>query len=157
MGIERYLGTNYGSLILVEYAAIQNITTFSASGAGKIAAAGITFAIGTGWNSIYFSEDNMGHHQVQQTDVGGDTFTQTVVGFTPGDQEDIESGLLNLVGSRFIIRITRPDGLMKIVGTREEPLDLKLDSNSQMTVPGAAGTLITFSGITLKRALLYTP
>jgi hypothetical protein len=157
MGIERYLGTNYGSLVLIEYVAIQNITSFSPASTGKINGAGIGFQPGTGWTSIYFSEDNMGHRQLQQNDNGGESWTQTISGFTPGDQDDIEAGLLSLVGSRFITRITRANGLVKIVGTLQFPLNLILDSNTQMTVPGAAGTLITFSAITPKRALIYTP
>jgi hypothetical protein len=156
MAITRYLGVNYGSLILIEYAATQYITAFNLSSAGRINGAGIVFAAGAGWTAIYCSEDNMGHHQAENLDDGGESWLQTVAGFTPGDQDEIEAGWLSLKGSRFICRITRPDGLQKIVGTPTYPLDLKLDSNTQMTIPGAAGTLITFAGATLRRALIYT-
>ena len=156
MAITRFTGENLGSLVAIEYIAVQDLESFLSGPGGTIAAAGIVFKSGKDWTPIYCSEDTMGHHQAQVNDDTGQSFAQTVVGFVPGDQPAIESGLLGLQNTRYILRVTRPDGLQKIVGTQLEPLELLQDSDSQTTVPGTAGTALTFGGATIQRALVYT-
>jgi hypothetical protein len=156
MAISRYTGVNYGSLILIEYAPYQTVTTFALTAAGAINSAGIVFVTGYGWTSIYCSEDSMGHKQTKQLDNNGESWLQEVVGFTPGEQAPIEAGWISLQKDRYIVRVTRPDGQQKIVGSLLEPLDLSLDGDTGATVPSAAGTAIKFSGITSIRALYYS-
>jgi hypothetical protein len=156
MDISRYLGVNYGSLILIEYVAIQNVVSFTQSIRGRIGTAGIVFTPGAGWTKVYCSEDTMGYQQVLVKDNNGESWQQNVTGFIPGDQDTIESGLLAISKTRFIARVTRPDGNIKIIGTKINPLEFTIDSNSQTTIPGAAGTIITFAGLTEKRSLIYT-
>ncbi|HVW97513.1 MAG TPA: hypothetical protein VHA56_16185 [Mucilaginibacter sp.] len=155
MAITRYPGINYGSLIRIEYLRKQDIVSFRTTTAGMISAGEIVLTDGASWTAIYCSEDTMGHRQLETRDAAGEYFEQSVVGFIPGETVDIDTGLLQLSKTRYLLRITRPDGLVKIVGTLSQPLELIRDSNTQTTVPGAAGTALTFSGITSKRALIY--
>lgn len=157
MAVKRYLGENYGSLISIEYAPTWQFLRFKPGADGKISAADIEFYSGYTWQNIYCTQDTMGHRQQQASDVNGDPYTQSVVGFIPGDEDHIEQPLADLHGrQRYLLRITRPNGVRKIVGTIAEPLEITLDSNSQTTIPGRAGTAITFNGKTLKRALTLT-
>jgi hypothetical protein len=157
MSITRYDGPNYGSLILIEYLPVQYIATFNRSSKSLITAAGLTLKAGAAWNKIYCSQDTMGHRQQEVKDDNGTSWQQTVVGFIPADQPAIEEELLTLTGQQqYIVRVTHPDGLVRIVGTLKDPVDLKLDTNTQTSVPGPSGTAISFAGITHDRALMYT-
>lgn len=155
MAITRYLNENYGSLISIDIAPAWQISTFTPTpGINKIPAGNIVFNAGYDWQNIYCSQDTMGHQQTQLYDANGQPWQHTIVGFIPGDEDQIEAGLLPLTQQRYVVRITRPNGLIKIVGTPQQPLDLKIDSNSQSTVPGTAGSALIFTGLTLKRALI---
>lgn len=155
MGIQRYLGENYGSIISIDYVPARYVTMFNPA-RRNIAAGNIQFATGKGWQNIYCTQDTMGHRQQQSRDANGSAWSQTVVGFVPGDEDQIEAGLGDIHGDqRYIVRVTRPNGVIKIIGSPAEPLDADVDSNSQINVPGRAGTAITFTGKTIKRALTY--
>lgn len=154
MSISRYTDENYGSLLRIQYAAAWKFSAFNLSARGKIALSGISFSGGFTWEDLFCSEDTKGHQQTQANDNNGESWQQQVVGFVPGDEDAIEDGLLALTNERYVVMITRPNGLIKIVGTPLQPLDFKLDSNSQNTVPNTAGTAVTFSAITSHRALI---
>ncbi|RVU01101.1 hypothetical protein EOD41_10835 [Mucilaginibacter limnophilus] len=158
MAIKRFLGENYGSLHYIEYVPAWQVLSFTPSSDRKIPAAGIQFYPGYGWQSIYCTRDTMGYRQVQENSVNGESYSHSVVGFVPGDEESVDEGLADLHGrQRYLLRITRPNGLVKIIGTPNEPLEVVQDANTQTTVPGRAGTALTFSGKTLRRALIVTP
>jgi hypothetical protein len=154
MGIARYSTENYGSLIRIEYAPTWQIASFTQQSQSEITGAGIVFAAGYGWQAIYCSRDTMGHRQTSQKDNQGDKWAQSVVGLIPGDEDQIEAGLQQLPGQRYLVRVTLPSGRIKIVGTLKQPLEVELDSNTQTTVPGTAGTAIQFAAITGNRALV---
>ena len=157
MSILRYTSENYGSLIRIAYAATWQISAFTPLSKSQIADAGIIFLADYSWQDIYCSQDTMGHSQNQQRDNGGDRYQQSVVGFIPGDEQQIEDGLQELHDQRYLVRITLPSGTVKIVGSLKEPLDFDQNSNTQITVPGTPGTAIQFSGQTMNRALLVSP
>lgn len=154
MSIPRFTGENYGSLILIEYAPAWQISSFTRLSKSTISAAGIVFHPGYDWEPIYCSQDTMGHQQTQSGDDGGDSWQQKVVGFIPGDEDLIEQGLQQLHDQRYLVRVTRPNGVVRIVGTYSQPLEGRVDSTSQNTVPGTPGTSIQFAGITSDRALV---
>ncbi|MGY0037656.1 hypothetical protein [Pedobacter sp. NJ-S-72] len=99
----------------------------------------------------------MGHQQDLVNSDQGESLTQQVQGFIPGDESDIEQGILDLSRKRFLLRITLTNGTRKIVGTPTEPLLYKTKSNTADTVIGRPGTLLTFYGDTLTRALFLMP
>ena len=154
MSISRFTLENFGSLILIEYAPLYSIASFSPGKAGTITAQGVQFYAGYGWQRLYCSEDTMGHKQSKQLDAGGEYWQQQVIGTVPGDELVIEQALLELKDQRFVVRTTNPNGIIKVVGNLKQPLSLSLDSDSQSTVPGTPGTDLTFSANTRQRALL---
>ena len=154
MAIPRYTQENYGSLIRIAYVPTWQVSSFTPSGRGKITAAGIVLLAGYGWQDIYCSQDTMGHRQTQDTDANGERWAQSIVGFIPGDEDLIEAGLQDLYDQRYLVRCTFPNGTIRICGTPKYPLDFKMDSNSQTTVPGTPGTSIQFGGYTGNRALV---
>ncbi len=156
MAIPRFKLQNIGSLILIEYVPSFAISNFSKSGPGAIAASGLTLATGYNWERIYCTQDTMGHQQDQDNSANGEAWIQQVLGFTPGDEPELELAYLKIKGKRHVLRITLPNGIKKIVGTPTEPLDHVLKSNTTTTIPGRSGTALLFSGSTTERALIYT-
>ena len=156
MGILRYTGENLGSLIRIDYIPSWQISTFNPGPNNTIAAADIILYEPYSWQNIYCSQDTMGHQQTLTNDENGEIWQHQVQGFIPGDESDIETGLLQLTQQRYVLRITRPNGMVKIVGSVKQPLNLKIDSNSQLSVPGTPGTTVGFSGIVSTRALILT-
>jgi hypothetical protein len=156
MAIPRFLLQNIGSLIYIEYVPAFAISTFSISARGVIASGGIALAAGYAWSGMYCSPDTMGYQQDQVNDNNGQSFAQQVVGFIPGDETAIEIELLKLNQVRFVCRVTLPNGTLKIVGSRADPLEFIIKSNTQTTTPGRSGTDIGFSGKTANRSLFVT-
>jgi hypothetical protein len=157
MAIPRFKLQNIGSLLLIEYVPSFAITNFSKSGPGAIASSGLTLATGYAWERIYCTQDTMGHQQDQDNSANGESWIQQVIGLTPGDEPAIEQALIDLADKRHVLRVTLPNGVIKIVGTPTEPLTHQLKSNTQTTYPGRSGTALLFSGPTTARALIYTP
>jgi hypothetical protein len=157
MAIPRFKRQNIGSLLLIEYVPAFAINIFSKSGPGAITSSGLTLANGYNWEKIYCTQDTMGHQQDQDNSVNGEAWIQQVVGLTPGDEPELEQAYRDMKRKRHVLRVTLPNGIIKIVGTPTEPIDHKFTSNTQTTYPGRAGTALLFSATTSERALIYTP
>lgn len=156
MSILRYQNENYGSLTRIDYIPAWQVVSLSPLSKSHITNAGIQLLPYCDWISIYCSVDTMGHRQVQKKDANGELWEQQVVGMIPGDEEAIEAGLQQLHDQRYLLRVTRPNGIIRIIGTPKQPLDFTMDSNSQTNVPGTAGTSFQFGGNTGRRALILS-
>lgn len=153
--IPHFKNENHGSLIKIEYAPNFAFTKFSQQTLNTISAAGIAFRPGYGWETMYCSEDTMGHQQDHTKNDNGSSWSQQVVGFVPGDELAIDQAYTGMVGLLFVLRITLPNGNIKVVGSPRYPLEFDLKSTTTTSYPGRSGTQLNFTAVSTARALFY--
>lgn len=151
--IPHFSNLNIGSVILIEYLFHHQVGTFNPINRYKISAGNIGPVFGVHWETIYCTQNTMGLQQDLTIDNNLEKWTLQVVGFTPGDEPAIEAGLQDLLGNRFVLRVTLPNGTKKIVGTPDQPLTCGIKSDTQTDYTGRPGTAFTFSGSCKTRAL----
>ncbi len=114
----------------------------------------ITLESGKSWYKGYAALDSQRYSEKGRRDEQGNYFESSLQGFVP-ESQDMLKLFSEMDGRKFIVWAKDNDGMHKILGTLDEPLELSADFDTQI-VSGYKGYNYEFAGILTKRSPIYT-
>jgi len=114
----------------------------------------ITLKSGYAWKAGYSAYDSLQFEEEPIESDHGLYFNSTLRGFVP-DAAAINTLFSEMKGRWFILKITDNDGLIRIVGTLDQPLQFSSHLDTE-TASGQKGHSYAFKGIQKNKAPIYT-
>lgn len=106
----------------------------------------ITFRDGFRWYYIYGTDQTKLYAEKQSGSDNGPYWELTIELFVPGDDADRRRLIAEMVRYRFILQCEDNNGLLRQVGTYEQPLELTSQFTTGKTVGDQRGYMLSFKG-----------
>jgi hypothetical protein len=108
-----------------------------------------TLKPGFSWTRIYCSLDTLGYEYKTDRVDNGLTYTHDIKGFSPNDAPAKAAALDQLVTyERVVCRFCDNMGVIRLIGTTDQPLFFSYQFGTDTSVPGSRGYQIAIAGTT---------
>lgn len=152
--INRLEGDNLGGIVRFKFIPVDDIRIIDDAVAGVVSVE-ITLQASKKWFCAYATLGTMGYTESPTNSSAGTIFSRQFSAFIPKDSAEINAQLNEMRDVRFVLDYTDSNGLRKIVGSIEEPLNFSSSLNTQSDMPGRNGHNIVFSGDATHKAYVY--
>lgn len=106
----------------------------------------ITFREGFRWYFIYGTDQTKLYDEKQSISDNGPYWELTIGLFVPGDAADRRKQLAEMVRYRYILQCEDNTGLLRQIGTFEQPLELTYEFSTGKSVGDLRGYMLSFKG-----------
>lgn len=130
---------NIGGLYRIRFVPVAGITPTLATGTPN-------FRDGFRFYTAYGTESTRLYEERQSTSDNGPIWDLTVSAFLPGDNPERRTQLAEMVRHRFIIQCEDNNGLLRQVGSYDQPLELSYQFVTGKAVSDLRGYALTFRG-----------
>ncbi len=138
---------NLGGLNNIEFALVDDIASIPDAN-GMLIATGIVMKAGAGkrFYCAPLTLESKGFTETGNDSSNGTSYSKQVAGFCPADVSENAGLFEQMENARFVLIVKDSNDRKRVVGTIEEPLQFKIDRNTQTNIDGNAGVNITWFG-----------
>jgi hypothetical protein len=112
----------------------------------------ITFSPNFDWIRIYCSDETLQYRQSSEPSDNGPLYTVEIKGFSPDDNFAKAATIDALLYyEKLLVRFTDRNGLVRIAGTKNQPLTFSYELDTDKTTTGQRGYSLNFSGESTQR------
>jgi G3E family GTPase len=142
--IEKHTGENIGGMLPVWWAFASDISTQLID--RFTLRTTVTLVDGAKWSSMYSTPDTIELDSEESEKPAGTQYTYKMKCLIPQDRSDVELVLRRLANRGLIIWTKDKNGIIRIIGTKENPMKKVGKLKKPATVEGFNGWEITFTG-----------
>jgi len=142
--ILRHTGINIGAISSVSWIFREDVIGFTYNDSSLLCS--VTPRIGAGWNSVYGTPETIQLDSEQQDTPAGLKNIYKLKMLVPKDRREVETELLGMNGRLLMVRVTDKNGVIRILGSPENPMKLTCKLLKPPAMEGFNGYELLFSG-----------
>ena len=123
---------------------------------GKMIKSQITLSEGATWRDGYASVKSLEYSEKMRENDAGKYFVTEITGFYPKINNETLALFSEMKHSRFIVIITDNNGLSRVAGTIETPLEFTFDASSGRNASSRNGLSFAFKGQFINESPFYS-
>lgn len=148
--MEKRVGSNMGGVLAYWFVLVSDVLVVTKSSIG----ASVTLKDGCVWSEGVGTRDSIGYKEPGEPTGAGTVYKAELVAMVP--QEGLNELLFERMRhGRYLVRYKNAQGLEKLVGTMDEPLNFSEALDTKQVVTALAGSGVRFWGDMTKKAVLY--
>lgn len=152
--INKPSGDNLGGVLRFNFIDVNDVQSI-ADAVNSTVSTAVTLKTAMQWYEGYGTLGSIGFTEIPEMTGAGTLYKRQFVALCPQDGEDINDLFNEMRNKQFIIDYTDSNGLRKLVGSLEEPLNFAATLNTKTNMPELAGHSISFYGDASHKAYRY--
>lgn len=155
--ITKFTSENLAGLESIRIVHVSDVISIPRAGTDRVIVDAVEFSDGAGWTDIYCTRETIRVQEKPSNDEHGISYIISVSGSTPRDSAALIAQLDNMEERLYIVLGRDNNGVEKIYGSLDFPLELSTELDTQASVDDRAGYEVSFRGESPVKAYAYAP